>query len=256
MKRNIQFGVVAAVLALSSCSTNDSSTPTGTTPVTLKMTDAPAFYDAIVLNIDEIEILTIGGRVTIDVDEHPFDILEYRNGRDTVIAEHDVPSGMIQEIRLKLHDEGNIITVDGVTSPLTTPSGQSSGVKLKVQDELIPGVGYTLLLDFDASKSIHQTGNGKYMLKPVIRAIPVEVTGAIKGLVQPAEAFPHVYAINGVDTLGTLTDETGAFYFPGVPQGQYKLIIEPTSMDFPTDTLYDVNVSNGMVNDLGPIVLE
>ncbi|NQD71504.1 DUF4382 domain-containing protein [Sphingobacterium shayense] len=256
MKRNLQIGIVAVALALTSCSTSDNSTPEGTTPVTLKMTDAPAYYDAIVLNIDEIEILTTSGRETIDVDEHPFDILKFRNGRDTVIAEHDVPSGMIQEIRLKLHDEGNTITVDGVTSPLTTPSGQSSGVKLKIQDELIPNIGYTLLLDFDASKSIHQTGNGKYMLKPVIRAIPVEVTGAIKGMIQPIEAFPHIYAISETDTLGTLADETGAFYFPGVLQGEYKVIIEPSSMDFPTDTIYDVNVSNGMVNDLGTTVLE
>ncbi|MGV6946367.1 DUF4382 domain-containing protein [Sphingobacterium kyonggiense] len=256
MKTILSLMLASAAFAFVSCSNDDGMSSQGKTPLTLKMTDAPGYYDQIFLNIDHIEILTSGGKEIIDLDEHPFDILEYRLGKDTVLAHHDVPSGRIQEIRLVLEDDGNEVIIDGVRHPLTTPSGQSSGVKLKVQDDLIPNVAYTLLLDFDASKSIHQTGNGKYMLKPVIRAVPVAVSGTVKGMVSPKDAYPHLLLINGPDTLGTLADEAGQFYFPGVPQGTYKLLVQPTAGNYPEKTVMPIEVTTGTVKDLGTIILK
>lgn len=257
MKALLGLSVAMVALGLSSCSTDDSKTTDGTTPVTIKITDAPAYYDQIILDIDHIEVITEGGRQVIDVDIEPFDILHYREGDYMLLAEHDVPSGRLQEVRLVLDDD-NYIVVDGVREKLTTPSGQTSGVKIKVQDDLIPHVAYTLALDFDASKSIHKTGNGsgKYMLKPVIRAIPVAVSGALTGEISPISAMPHVFAIQGTDTLGTLAGPTGKFYFPGVMQGTYKLLIEPTNDNFKEKTINDVVITTGQTKNLGVIQLE
>ena len=257
MKALLGLSVAMVALSLSSCSTDDSKTTDGTTPVTIKITDAPAYYDHIFLDIDHIEVITEGGRQVIDVDIEPFDILHYREGDYLILAEHDVPSGRLQEVRLVLDDD-NYIVVDGVRQDLKTPSGQTSGVKIKVQDDLIPHVAYTLALDFDASKSIHKTGNGsgKYMLKPVIRAIPVAVSGALTGEISPISAMPHVFAIQGTDTLGTLAGPTGKFYFPGVMQGTYKLLIEPTNDNFKEKTINDVVITTGQTKNLGVIQLE
>ncbi|MCW8313669.1 DUF4382 domain-containing protein [Sphingobacterium sp. InxBP1] len=252
MKINSIIAALATVSLLGSCSSDDTPS-TQRTPVTIKITDAPAYYDAIELNIDEIEIRTTSGSESIDVDGGPFNILNYTMGKDTVIAGDDVPSGMIQEIRLKLEDEGNQIWVDGVAHPLNTPSGQSSGVKIKIQDELIPNVAYTLLLDFDASKSIVRTGNGQYLLKPVIRAIPVATSGAITGTVSPAASLAHVFAINGTDTVGTLANDAGKFYFPGMPEGTYKVKVEPSAESYNTTIKEDVQVVKGSVTDVGII---
>lgn len=255
MMNKLFFPIALATLAFGSCTTDD-GIPSGTTPVTIRMTDAPANYEAIYLNIDKIEILTVGGREEIDIDAEPFDILQYRFGRDTVIAAHDVPSGRIQEIRLVLEEDGNEIVVDGVHHPLKTPSGQSSGVKIKIHDDLIPNVAYTLLLDFDASKSIVAKGNGGYNLKPIIRAIPVAASGAIEGVVTPFTAWPNVYAIAGTDTVGTITNPLGKFYFAGMTEGAYKVVIEPTQGDLDTVVIDNVIVTKGQVKDLGTINLE
>ena len=72
-------------------------------------------------------------------------------GRDTLLADDWVTSGKLQEVRLVLHDEGNKVIIDGVQNPLTTSMGQNSGVKIIIQDELVPDMAYTLLLDFDAA---------------------------------------------------------------------------------------------------------
>ena len=53
---------------------------------------------------------------------------------------------------------------------LKTPSGQESGLKVQVHQEVTGGILYRLTLDFDAGRSIVKAGNsGKYLLKPVLR---------------------------------------------------------------------------------------
>lgn len=245
--------VLGLGIGFSACEKDET---TGTTRMNVRMTDAPGAYDSIFLNVKEIEIRTSGGTSTIEVvNGEPFNILDFKMGKDTLIASQDIPSGRLQEIRLILFDSGNRVVVDGVSHDLETPSGQSSGVKIKVQEELIAGVAYTLKLDFDAASSIVVTGNGKYNLKPVIRAIPVSASGAIRGSIYPAMSNPKIYAIAGTDTMGAITDVTGAFYIPGVSAGTYKVEIMPVA-PFNDTTIQNVVVVNGVAKDLGTIVLQ
>ncbi len=251
MRKLMMLSVLSLGIGFSACEKSDT---TGTSRMNVRMTDAPGAYDSILLNVKEVEIITSAGRSIIAVNAGPFDILEFRMGKDTLLASQDIPSGRLQEIRLILHEEGNRVVVDGMSHDLNTPSGQSSGVKIKVQEELIANVAYTLLLDFDAAKSIVLGGNGKYTLKPVIRAIPTGVSGAITGTVIPALSSPKVYAIIGTDTLGTITDENGVFWFPGVAAGTYKINIVPI-VPFRDTSITNVVVSTGGVKDIGTILL-
>src|SRR5690606_4145691 len=109
-------------------------------------------------------------------------------------------------------------------------------------------------LDFDAAQSIVETGNGKYILKPVIRAIPNAVSGSITGLVLPAEANPKVYAIDGTDTIVAVTDIAGKFWISGVPAGTFKIVITPES-PYLEKIIEGVAVETGSVKDIGTITL-
>lgn len=251
MRKLIMIGIIGLGLGLSACNKNDNG---GMTKLNVKMTDGPGAYDAIFLSVKEIQVLSSEGQSTLAVGSNPFNILNFRMGKDTLIAAQDIPSGRIQEVRLVLNDTGNRVVINGISYPLTTPSGQTSGVKLKIQDDLEPGVAYTLLLDFDAAKSIVQTGNGKYILKPVIRAIPNAVSGSITGIISPAASSPKIYAIAGTDTLGTISDASGKFWFPGVSAGTYKVEIQPVS-PYLNKTIDNVTVIQGSVKDLGTITI-
>lgn len=245
------IGIIGLGLGLSACNKNDNG---GMTKLNVKMTDGPGAYDAIFLSVKEIQVLSSEGQSTLAVGSNPFNILNFRMGKDTLIAAQDIPSGRIQEVRLVLNETGNVVVINGISYPLTTPSGQTSGVKLKIQDDLEPGVAYTLLLDFDAAKSIVLTGNGKYILKPVIRAIPNAVSGSITGIISPAASSPKIYAITGTDTLGTISDASGKFWFPGVSAGTYKVEIQPVS-PYLNKTIDNVTVVQGSVKDLGAITI-
>jgi len=246
------IGFIGLAMGFTACKKN--SDGSGMTKMNVKITDSPGAYEAIFLSVKEIQVLTTDGTSTLAVGSTPFNILNFRMGKDTLIASQDIPAGNIQEVRLVLNTTGNKVKIDGVMYDLTTPSGQTSGVKLKVQETLTEGVAYTMLLDFDAAKSIVQTGNGKYILKPVIRAIPNAVSGAITGIITPSASNPKIYAIAGTDTLGTLSDATGKFWFPGVAAGTYKVEIKPVS-PYINKTIENVAVVTGSVKDLGTITI-
>lgn len=251
MRKIILLCVLGLGIGFSAC--EKSETSDGYTRTNVRMTDAPGAYDSVILNVQSVQILTDNGTTTLAVNA-TFDVLLFRNGKDTLIASQDIPSGRIQEVRLILASEGNRVVVDGQSHDLKTPSGQSSGVKLKVHDELIAGVAYTMLLDFDAASSIVKTGNGSYNLKPVIRVIPVGVSGAITGEINPILSSPKVYAISGTDTLGTITDAFGKFYFSGVASGTYTIEIIPL-LPFSDTSINNVVVVNGQTNNIGTIIL-
>lgn len=251
MKKIFMISALGLGLFLAACDKNENN-DSGTTRVNVRITDGPGAYDALYLNVKEIQIISTSGQTTLAVNSNPFNVLNFRMGKDTLIASQDIPSGTIQEVRLVLNDTGNSVVVNGTSYPLTTPSGQTSGVKLKVHENLETGVAYTMTLDFDAAKSIVQTGSGKYILKPVIRAIPNAVSGAITGTINPASSNPYIYAIMGTDTLGTVSDASGKFWFPGVTEGTYKVEILPVS-PYQKYTIQNVTVVNGSTKDLGTI---
>jgi len=251
MKKIFLFTAILSLLFFACKKNNNNSS---TAHVTVKLTDAPGAFDAVILNVKSVVVVTNNGEHTLNVNGGAIDILRFRLGKDTVLADQDIPAGTIQQVRLVLNDSGNRVIIGGVSYDLTTPSGQTSGVKLNVHDNLTAGIAYTMLLDFDAARSIVLTGNGKYILKPVIRAIPQAVSGALTGTVSPAAASPKVYAIMGIDTLGTVTDATGKFYFPGLAAGTYNVQFVPVS-PYAVKTVTGITVVNGAVKDMGTVTI-
>ena len=113
-----------------------------------------------------------------------------------------------------------------IEEPLDTPSGIQTGIKLIHQFTVNSGQRVDLLLDFDACKSIVQTGNGKYKLKPVIKVIPTVLNG-INGFVD--KTLPNVVVSaqqNGNIVRATmLNTQTGEFFLAHLAPGNYDVVI-------------------------------
>lgn len=265
MKKHLLIGTAALLVAvfsiLSACKKDNNGTGyEGTTKVQVRMTDAPGSFDKINLNVKEIVLISDGKPYTLTSTVETFNILDYRIGTsnpDILVADGDLPSGEVTEVRLVLND-GNTITENGVTKPLTTPSGQSSGVKVKLisNPELLPGASYTLVLDFDAAKSIVRLGNGGYLLKPVVRGITAATSGLISGTVLPLASKPEILVIKGTDTVGTLADPlSGKFTIGGLAAGSYSVKFAPIE-GYRDSTITNVNVAVGQNTSLGTITLK
>jgi len=245
--------VFIAALGLAACSSDEKSAR-----LEIRLTDAPGDYEAVYVDIQGVEVNAgsgEGGWKQLEINKGVYNLIEFTNGMDTLLATAILPAGKIEQIRLKLGDD-NTVVIDGDTKDLTTPSGQQSGVKLNVHAELLEGITYKLWLDFDAARSVVETGNGKLNLKPVIRTYTEAQDGAIKGAVTPVESLPAVFAINGSDTVAsTYADEAGKFLLQGVPEGTYVVSFDPKD-GFDAFQKADVSVSKGAVTDLGTIALQ
>ena len=221
--------------------------------VSIYLTDDPANYDAVNVDIQDIEITGPDAEnFDIDVNEGIYNLLDFTNGADTLIGMGDLDAGTISQIRLIL-GPNNSVVADGTSYPLETPSAEESGLKLQVHEELEPGISYSFLLDFDASQSVVETGNGSYQLKPVINVIEVAISGSIKGAIIPSDINCTVTAENG-STFTTSVNENGEFLLQGLPAGSYDVTITPDSLFLPV-TITDVEVNIGEVTDLGTITL-
>jgi hypothetical protein len=241
----------SAVLFLAACSkSNDDG---GTSTVNFHLTDGPGAYDAIYLDIKEVQVHTnTDGWVTLGLARPGiYNLLKFSNGLDTLLCRATIPSGNVSQMRLILNSNNSIV-VNGTSYPLSTPSAEESGVKLNLNTDFQPNGSYNVWLDFDAGKSIVVQGNGSYKLKPVIRAYSAETNGKIAGTVLPLTSRSIVYASNGVDTYAAIPDATGYFLFSGLPAGTYTVTIDADgTLGFQDKTITNVNVSFGVVTNIG-----
>ncbi|HEY3370871.1 MAG TPA: DUF4382 domain-containing protein [Prolixibacteraceae bacterium] len=253
--KTIKFFVLAAAVSMLWVGCNKDNT-SDTTRVKVRMTDAPGNYDQVNVDVKGVEFkMDNGALVNLNVTAGVYNLLDFTNGMDTLIASADVQSGTLSQVRLILGDN-NSVSVDGVVYHLTTPSAQESGLKLSMNAALIPGVDYQLLLDFDANKSIVTTGNGEYKLKPVIRAISEATTGSIHGTVLTALALPATVSVtNGTVTYTSTTDAEGHFLVRGLAAGTYNITITPT-LPFLPFTLANVNVTVGNMTELTAVAFQ
>ena len=219
----------------------------------VRMTDAPANYNAVMVDVKGVEVTGEGGNlVMLNVNEGIYNLLDFTNGMDTLIASGDLDAGTISQIRLILGTE-NSVMIDSVVYHLSTPSADQSGLKLQIHQKFEPGVNYTVLLDFDANQSIVSQGNGEYKLKPVIRTIDAAISGSIKGRVSPISVGTTITATSNGVVYSTTANLSGYFMIAGLPAGTYTITVTP-ALPLQPITITGKTVVIGSSTNLGTIV--
>ena len=255
MKNFLFTSLALAALLFTACKDESENTPMS--KLNVRMTDAPGNFDEVNVEIRGVEVTGPGGKnVNLNINPGVYNLLDFVNGKDTLIASGDIPAGQVSQIRLILGGN-NSVMIDSIVYPMATHSAQQSGLKLQIHNTFAAGVEYMLLLDFDANQSVVDHGNGTYSLKPVIRVVETAITGSIAGEATPVGAGYAAVATLNTDTTkvySSATDTTGHFLISAVPAGTYKLIVTPPAPLTP-DTIFNVNVVNGMTSDVGLIQL-
>jgi hypothetical protein len=266
------------LLVTNACNKIDDSEKSGKGRLVIKLTDAPFpvnLVDQTLVTIDKIEIRS---KVSVETaageteneklytvlfeGEKVINLLDLQNGVTEELLSLDIDAGSYDLIRLHV-TSSEVILKDGTSFDLTIPSGNSSGIKIKISPELDieSGVESEVLLDFDVSKSFVVQGNMNtpagikgFLFKPVIRAMHQNISGVIEGTVFENETTPvaeaHVQIIVA-DTVfsSAITDATGSYALIGLPAGNYKMVCEKESYTSVLIDLVTVKVKETTVQD-------
>jgi len=230
---------VASIITTSCSKKGNNNSDDGQSRIQLRLTDKPiADVKEVWVDIKQIELKIDSAAPVLLSGVHAgvYNLLNFTNGKDTLLADATIPPGTISQIRLILGDNNYIITTAGKKIELTTPSAQQSGLKVQVHQRVDGGVLYRLTLDFDASMSIVKAGNsGNYILKPVLRILSfIPSGGNLKGVVLPDSVRTAVYALKGPDTIATTFTAVpgGGYVLRDVPAGFYSLYFVPSDTTF------------------------
>ncbi len=253
----ILLPVLGMFLFMNACKKDEpvtTNTASGTSPVSVRMTDAPGNYEEVNIDIREVRVhAEKGGWVTLDTRAGIYNILNLTNGLDTLLGSANIPNGKISEVRLIL-GPNNTVKVNGLVYQLETPSAEHSGLKLKIHHELLDSNNRIILLDFDAGKSIKRNGNGTYRLSPVLRHIKHHSKVGIDGTIVPAFSHPNILTIHGTDTVSTYSNKDGHFCVKDLSAGTYSVVILPNGL-YKDTTFANVTVTAGNVTHMGLIKL-
>ena len=118
-KANLNFRIflLTALLSLfiTSCSSNDDNGSAQTSKVTVRMTDAPGDYDEVNVEVLDVKIKSTSetgeeGWVSIgNITPGIYNLLDLTGGVNVLLADNEVPSGFLGQIRLILGEHNTVI---------------------------------------------------------------------------------------------------------------------------------------------------
>jgi hypothetical protein len=242
----------------------------GTSSVHIFLTDDPSLvFDHVFLDISQVEIKVeddteathesehqgeaddsdsrgeiSGGWITVPIHPGVYDILQFRNGLDTLFATTTFDASKnLKKVRITL-GINNSVMFNGNSFPLTLHGNDYFiVVKLDESSVAINSGGLTnFWVDIDAGRSIRQHGSS-FELKPSVKVFSKEKSGGIEGRVLPGNASAIVMAINGTDTATAKPEAEGEFKFMGLKPGTYTLVYHATANNYLDATVNNVVLS-------------
>jgi hypothetical protein len=255
--------VIAAGVFFTSCKKSESAEmPADKQKLTLYLTDGPGFFDRVLVDIKSVQVLVdttkdtrrndtcnwdrlganigFGGAIrrdsglvwtSLNINPGVYDILNLRNGVDTLLASTVLPAGAIRLIRIELGTNNSVVK-DSVTYPVSLPTNEPNYILVKLKghevEEFLPGQ-VRLWLDFDVSRSIVVVNNNRFLLRPVIHFFVVKQTASVSGKVKPQDAKAVLTLFNGTDTAYALPNRDGNFKMRGLKNGTYSLYVNASN---------------------------
>lgn len=244
----------------SSCDVSNSSDSTGT--LNIRLTDAPASYEAVYIDIQRVELNMAdeGGEEdweTISTHSARVDLLKLDNGADSLLAGIELEAQTYHQLRL-VFGPNNEVLVNGESHTLAVSGEQESGgFVIDINATVREDMEATKIIDLDAARSVSVTGNGEYKLNPVMRVFDPTETGSLSGQLVPPRVPVLISARIGNETITTTyAEDDGSFKLVGLEDNVYKLLIQPATGQYADTTLFEQPVTAGQDHNVGIIQLE
>ena len=279
----------AAVLLFFACNKSNSSNsnpniPKGQSQVSLYMMDGPVAFTKVLIDIRQVtvEIDTASKQNDSDRDDEwddnycgwhrdksnksviwdtlnitpgVYNLMDLRNGTDTLLGASLVTTGKILKIKITLGSDNTVFTDSTTSYPLVvfgpSPSFTINVSRTNVQD--VSNNEFKIWLDFNLSRSIF-FWNGEFLLKPFITVFNDAVTAKVEGTVLPPGAGALVMGTSGTDTIYAIPWWGGQYQFRGVKAGSWDFTFKGRG-GYQDTTITNIKVDSMRVVKLPTITL-
>ena len=279
----------AAVLLFFACNKNNSSNsnpniPKGQSQVSLYMMDGPISFNKVLIDIRQVavEVDTATNQNAPDEDDEwddnycgfhrttsnksvvwdtlsitpgVYNLLDLRNGTDTLLGSGLYATGKILKIKITLGSDNTVYTDSTTFYPLEVfgpnPYFTINVARTNIQD--VTNNEFKIWLDFNLARSIF-FWNGGFLLKPFITVFNDVATAKVQGTVLPPGAGALVMGVNGTDTVYAIPFWGGQYKFRNVPVGTWNFTFKGAN-GFQDTTLMNVKVDSMKVVTLPKITL-
>ncbi len=170
-----------------------------------------------------------------------------------LLGRKEVPAGVVSQVRLILGDTHYFIK-DGDRLPLQLANNFEDFLTMELQSNAAANFALDIYIDFDVASSVKPGASGTFVLEPVLRAFTLDRTSEVRGIVEPSETQPFVYAIHEADTFATISSGTGEFRLRGLPPNPYRILIRPRATHL--DSALNLTTFADSVINLGNISLK
>lgn len=190
---------------------------------------------------------------TLQVSAGVYDLLQFRNGIDALLASGTIPRGEIKAVRITL-GTNNTVVVDSVTYPLSLPGTRK--ITVKIDDvERSGSDDLQLHLDFDLGNSIVQLNGNHFQLNPFIKPFNENKSGRVEGRVLPKEAKAIVSLTGNLDTLQAIPGKEGEFKIRGIRSTRFDLHFKATAGGYRDSTISNISINPGQEIKIGSVTL-
>jgi hypothetical protein len=287
----LAFGASAAALVVffacnkSNSSNSNPNIPPGKSQVSIYMMDDPIQFTKVLIDIRQVAVLVDSGSAQTDSDEDDqwddnycgrhrtqenksvfwdtldikpgvYDLLQLRNGVDTLLASGLIPSGKILKVKITLGSDNTIYT-DSVTRYPLEVFGPHPYFTINVRRVDVSSVSSNdlkLWLDFNLERSIF-FWNGEFLLKPYIVVFNDQVQAKIKGQALPRRKVALITAYSSTDTLYAIPNWIdGDYLIRNVPAGTYSINFKGRD-GYQDTTLTNITVTAGQTTKVADIKL-
>ncbi|HXB93729.1 MAG TPA: DUF4382 domain-containing protein [Puia sp.] len=279
----------AAVLLFFACNKNNSSNtnpniPKGQSQVSLYMMDGPVSLSKVLIDIRQVtvEVDTASKQNDPDQDDQwddnycgfhrtasnksviwdtlsitpgVYNLLDLRNGTDTLLGSGLYTTGKILKIKITLGSDNTVYTDSTTFYPLEifgpNPWFTINVARTNVQD--VTNNEFRIWLDFNLSRSIF-FWNGGFLLKPFFTVFNDVVTAKVQGTILPPGAGALVMGVNGTDTIYAIPFWSGQYQFRNVTAGTWSFTFKGNN-GYQDTTLSNIEVDSMKVVTLPKITL-
>lgn len=274
------FLLIGLIIFSTSC--QKGATGEGTQKLSVFLTDGPADYAAVNIDIVSVEAKIdtarehrgddhfgdadsdnddrdqrhddFGSWTSLNAQSGIFNVLALRNGLDTLLASGDI-KGTIRKIRITLGSNNSIVTNDGISHPLILSNETQNYLYIHIRDEHHHDSVNTagLWVDFDIARSILEL-DGKYYLRPRLKPFCDENFAGLEGKVTPWEARTVIKVYNATDTANAIPNPDGRFRVRGLKPGTYSVLYDGYN-GYQDTTVNNVTIALGGRYRLPDVVL-